>query len=285
MMYHKAQNIAQACQILSEQECLILAGGTDIYPMFGEEIHEKNILDISSIIELTKISQDDLYYYIGAGVSWGQIGEYGFGDDLKALVQSAREVGAVQIQSKATIAGNLCTASPAGDGIVALMALSADIIVQSSKKIRIIPIREFNIGYRQTSLAKNEIITQIRIPKYHDISYSHFEKLGSRRYLVISIAMVAVRLAWDSQGYISRARVIVGACSPVAQNISQLETKLRYSNIAQDLTKLVAYQDFNHLSPINDVRASAQYRRDAVGELVKTSLNAIQNYYYQGKGK
>ncbi len=133
-------------------------------------------------------------------------------DGLKA---AAREVGAWQIQNAATVAGNLCNASPAADGVPPLLALNAAVTVQSATGSRTMPLQHFILGNRRTALAPGEMLTHIHVPAHDPRTRSVFLKLGARRYLVISIAMVSAVVLCARDGTIADLRVAVGACSAV----------------------------------------------------------------------
>ena len=181
-------------------------------------------------------------------------------DGLKA---AAREVGSIQIQNAGTIVGNICNASPAADGVPPLLTLDASVEVSSASGARKVPLTEMLLGVRKTGLVAGEMVTAIHIPDLPNHAVSGFDKLGSRKYLVISIAMVAVVLGMDADGRIDLARVAVGACSPVAQRLPALEARMigmRPSDVA------VVETDLTPLSPIDDVRGSGTYRLDAAAE-------------------
>ena len=131
-------------------------------------------------------------------------------DTLKA---AGREVGGVQIQNRGTIAGNICNASPAADGVPALIALDAEVEVSGQGGIRRLAVAEFIQGNRRTALQDGELVTAIYVPRRSSRALSSFLKLGARRYLIISIAMVAVVVDIDKSGAINHAGVAIGSCS------------------------------------------------------------------------
>ena len=141
-----------------------------------------------------------------------------------ALKAAAREVGSVQIQNRGTVAGNLCNASPAADSVPPLLALDAGVELTSPRGARLMPLADFILGNRRPSGA-DEILTAILVPRTID-GPSAFLKLGARRYLVISIAMVAAALERDGDGAIAEARIAVGSCSAVAQRLPAARARL-----------------------------------------------------------
>ena len=132
----------------------------------------------------------------------------------------------MQIQNAGTLAGNLCNASPAADGVPALLVLDAEVELASAAGTRRLALADFILGNRKTARRPGELVTAVRIPKASAAGRSHFVKLGARRYLVISIVMAAARLAVDEAGLVSEAAIAVGACSAVAQRLPALEAAL-----------------------------------------------------------
>ena len=189
---------------------------------------------------------------------------------------AGREVGGAQIQNRGTLVGNICNASPAADGVPALLALDAAVELWNAAGSRILPLGEFLLGNRRTARRADEIVTAILIPKRSPAARSTFRKLGARRYLVISIAMVAVLIDSDAVGRITHARVAVGACSEVAQRLPELEAEIVGHAADAPLDELVIDGMLSGLSPIEDVRGSADYRRQAALVLVRRALSALR---------
>jgi CO/xanthine dehydrogenase FAD-binding subunit len=272
--YAKPTTLAEALALLGEERWRILAGGTDLYPAQGAKPLRDNVLDINGLAELRGVSETESHWSLGARTSWAQIERHPFPPSFDALRQAAREVGSRQIQNVATVAGNLCNASPAADGVPALMVLDAEVEIRSAEAQRRLPLASFILGNRRTALQPQEMVTAIRIPKSSAGGHSAFHKLGTRRYLVISIAMAAVRLAVED-GIVTKAAVAVGACSAVAQRLAGIEAALdgRIADLA--LADAVMAAPLEELAPIDDVRASAQYRRQAAREIVARAVTAI----------
>jgi CO/xanthine dehydrogenase FAD-binding subunit len=190
------------------------------------------------------------------------------------LKAAAREVGSLQIQNAGTIAGNLCNASPAADGAAALLALDAEVTLASRSNYRTLPLSEFVLGNRKTARRPDELLTSIRVPRRIENALSTFLKLGARRYLVISIVMVAANLVVDPGGDIREALICVGSCSAAALRLTELERALIGRPSRPGLRQVVNAGHLAKLSPIDDVRATAEYRRDAALTLVGRALEA-----------
>jgi CO/xanthine dehydrogenase FAD-binding subunit len=244
---------------------MVLAGGTDLYPARVGRPIEEDVLDVGGIAELRGIDEDDRGWRLGAATTWSELVEAALPPLFDGLKQAAREIGGRQIQNAGTIGGNLCNASPAADGTPCLLALGAEVEIAGAAPRRL-PVGDFVTGPRRTALAPGELVTAIRVPRPSGATRSAFLKLGARRYLVISIAMAAATLE-VADGRVVAARVAVGACSPVARRLPALEAAL----VGAPCDELAARVEAAHLaplSPIDDVRGSAAYRRDVVATLL-----------------
>jgi CO/xanthine dehydrogenase FAD-binding subunit len=267
--YAKPTTVDEALALLGEGAWRILAGGTDFYPAQGVKPFRDNVLDINGLTALRGIVEADDHLVIGARTTWTDIINHPLPAAFDALKQAAREVGSPQIQNVASVAGNLCNASPAADGVPGLLILDAEVELRSTTATRHLPVQEFILGNRRTALQPGEMVTAIRMPK--PTGTSAFVKLGARRYLVISIAMVAARLVVEN-GIVADAAVAVGSCSAVAKRLADVETALRGLPVDHRLAAAVQSAPMTELSPIADVRGSAEYRLDAVREIVARAV-------------
>jgi len=270
--YARPRSLDEALGLLAEAHWRVLSGGTDFYPALGAAPLRDDVLDISALAELRGISTTATHFAIGGLTSWAEIAAAPLPPAFDALKLAAREVGSVQIQNRATVAGNLCNASPAADGVPPLLVLDAEVELRSATGMRTLPLSRFILGNRRTALAPDELLTAIRIPRASAAGGSGFVKLGARRYLVISIAMAAARIAIGAGGRIEAAAVSVGACSPVAVRLAELEAELAGRPADAALAEIVQPRHLAALSPIDDVRASAGYRLDAAREIVARAL-------------
>ena len=268
--YLRPTRLENALAALADRPRTLLAGGTDHYPARATFEPEEDILDLTAIPELNGIALQNGHWRIGALTTWTTIAEAPLPPIFNALKQAALQVGGRQIQNAGTLIGNVCNASPAADGIPPLLALDAEIELRSPTATRTLPLASFVLGPRRTARRADEIATALLIPDAP--GNSHFHKLGARRYLVISIAMVAITLAQDPAGRITRAAIAVGACSPVATRLPALETALL--GHPPD-PALLRPEHLAPLSPIDDMRAPASYRTEAVLELLRRSLEAF----------
>jgi len=264
----------EALAALAETPATVLSGGTDLFPALSFGPLRGTVLDISAISELKGIRFADESIDIGGRTTWSEIVSANLPRGFDGLKAAAREIGAVQIQNQATVAGNICNASPAADGIAALMALDAEVALASHSTRRTLALRDFVLGNRVTARRPDELLTSIHVPRRLENAASAFLKLGARRYLVISIVMVAASLVRDSEGRIREALICVGSCSAKALRLVELERTLAGQRLNADVSKLVEREHLSPLTPIDDVRATAVYRLDAAETLVKRALEA-----------
>jgi len=278
MGYNVLDSLDDALGLLSNTKAKIIAGGTDFFPALGDRAAPAEVLDVSRLPELRSIMYQDSGWRIGAAVRWTEIARADLPASFDGLRLAAREVGSLQIQNSGTIAGNICNASPAADGVPPLLALDAHVEIASAAGTRIVPLKDFITGVRQIDLRENEIVVAILIPDLPQHANSNFQKLGSRKYLVISIAMASA-VAWrDSEQRVQDARVAVGSCSAVAARLPGLEAALigkTYQEISENVQIWSEHLDV--LSPISDVRGSGEYRLDAAQELCKRTVLASLN--------
>lgn len=268
--YAKPTTLEEALVLLGERPWRLLAGGTDFYPALGNRPLGEDVLDINGLAELRGISEAEDGWTIGARATWTDIAYHALPGAFDALRQAAREVGSPQIQNVATVAGNLCNASPAADGVPPLLVLDAEVDLCSATGARRLPLADFVQGNRRTAIRSGEMVTAIRVPKGAAAGNSAFVKLGARRYLVISIAMAAARLVVE-EGVVREAAVALGACSAVAQRLAGVEAALRGVPV-QSLRDAVMAAPMGELSPIDDVRGSASYRIDAAREIAARAV-------------
>ncbi|UVK39313.1 xanthine dehydrogenase family protein subunit M [Mesorhizobium sp. AR10] len=271
--YAKPTTVDEALALLGEAPWRILAGGTDFYPAQGSKPHRENVLDINGLAALRGITETEAHWVIGARTTWTDLVRHPLPAAFDALKQAAREVGSVQIQNVASMAGNLCNASPAADGVPPLLVLDAEVELRSAATTRTLPLQKFILGNRRTELQPDEMVTAIRVPRSVATGTSAFVKLGARRYLVISIAMAAARLTVEG-GIVRDAAVAIGSCSVVAKRLSAVEAALRGLPANALLADAVLSAPMDELSPIGDVRGSAEYRLGAAREIVARAVLA-----------
>ena len=268
--YHAPTDLDEALGLLGAGASVI-AGGTDWYPARGRRLPEEDVLDITRIAALRGVEVGEGWSRIGAAATWAEVASADLPPAFDGLRAAARVVGGVQIQNAGTVVGNLCNASPAADGAPPLLTLDTGVEIASVEGTRRMPLSEFLIGPRKTALGRGEIVTALHVPPQPEGARGAFEKAGARAYLVISIAMTAM-VVRVTGGLIDHARVAVGSCGPTALRLEALERDMigaRPSEVRVEPSHLAP------LSPIDDVRADAAYRAEAVPVQVARMLERL----------
>lgn len=245
-----------------------LAGGTDLMVELaaGRGTPPERVLDLWRIRELHGVWLEPRALVLGALTTYADLRHSALASEIvPALVEAAASVGAVQIQNRGTLGGNLATASPAGDALPVLLALDAEVVLGGPRGERSVPIDAFFLGYRQTALAADEIILRVRIPIVPGRE-ARFRKVGTRR--AQAIAKVSVALAWrdgtdeERHGRAWRGvRVALGSLAAVPIRASATEAVLEGASPTPETADRAAETLAGELAPIDDVRSTAEYRR------------------------
>jgi CO/xanthine dehydrogenase FAD-binding subunit len=272
--YLRPTELTEALAALAEGPRVILAGGTDYYPARVGRPLDDDLLDITALPDLRRIADEGAHWRIPALATWTDLLETRLPPLFDGLRRAARDVGGVQIQNAGTLCGNLCNASPAADGTPNLLAQDAMVELSSARATRCLPVAEFVTGSRAIARRPEEMVTALIVPKPKGDARSTFLKLGARKYLVISIVMVAAVLE-IADGTVVRARIAVGSCSAVAQRLPALEAALAGQRLDASLAEWVRPEHLAPLSPIDDVRGTADYRREAALTIVQRAIREL----------
>jgi CO/xanthine dehydrogenase FAD-binding subunit len=255
-----------------------IAGSTDtIIQLKDGLLQTKELLDISSLNELRYILREGSRVRVGALCTYSEIIESSvLASSCWMFLNACRTIGTPQIQSRATIGGNLANASPAGDTIPPLYVLDATIKVQSSERTRHIPIEKFFLGYRTVDLRPDELITEISFEAVQRPCDATFLKLGLREAHFISLVNVAVWARWTAdEASFSDLRVAMGAVAPVVIRARKCEEFLQNRALAEDVIMRAGRIASDEASPITDVRASAEYRRGVMSSLLYKAVHTL----------
>lgn len=257
-------------QEIPTAERMLLAGGTDLLPRFENGMDLPAILiDLKHLSELTSIREFSDRIEIGALTTIEEINRHPLiGKEFAALAQAAGQFAGVQIRHRATIGGNICNASPAGDTLPGLYAHGARLRLVSIVGHREIPIAEFVTGPGQTTLRGNEILERIILPR--SAGYSTFYKLGLRQSMAIAVFNFAISGKLENDRF-SHLRIAVGAVAPT---VIYLEPFTDAILSGADPAEAVNLVDGN-IAPINDIRASASYRRRALKNVLIYTLEEM----------
>lgn len=283
MNYLKAHTLADAIRLQQETGYSFLAGGTDVYPALEHGWRPKGLLDISAVAELAGgIREHGGWWIVPALATWSEVARAQLPPQFDGLRSAALEVGGRQIQNQGTVAGNVCNASPAADGVTALMALGAHVVVAGSTGEREVPLHDFVLGNRKTARAESELVTCIKVPAAAGRHASVFSKHGSRRYLVISLVMSSAFLEADALGRIRRCGIAVGACAPRSLRLLEAEARLTGMRLEDAAAFSFKGAELDVLCPIDDVRASAAFRRRMARELAERDVRGLARQLYSG---
>jgi carbon-monoxide dehydrogenase medium subunit len=278
MNYIAPETYDEACRVLDEfsTRAKILAGGTDL--MIQMERGQRNP---EVLVSLDRIPGWDALHtqdgvHMGAGTSYRQLEKsLPASGPYAALIEASRQVGGIQVRNVATVAGNLCNASPAADSVPPLLVMDASLTVTGLAGTRSIPVYEFITGRGQTVLASAEILTQIDIPALPQRTSTVFLKAGRRRAMEISFVSVAARITLADDGEtIQTARIALGAVAPTPIRVPAAEQLLEGERLSAEMIKHAARLAVQATDPISDVRASAEYRRHLVEVMVQRAIEA-----------
>lgn len=273
--------LSEALDMLQEYgtRARIVAGATDLLVELQRGVKPTTMLiDISKLQELKYVRADDDWIALGALATHNDVilsevcHQYAL-----PLVQACGEVGAPPIRTRATIAGNIITGSPANDTIAPLLALGAQVILLSPAGERRVSLSEFYVGMRRTVLQPNEILREIRFPKLSNWQRGLFIKLGLRRSQAISVINMALILTFDTQDrqIVRDAQITLGCLAPLIIHAETVETYLRGKQLESEVCLKAGQLALQDVHPIGDVRASATYRLDTLSTLLTHALERI----------
>jgi carbon-monoxide dehydrogenase medium subunit len=277
--YHEPSTLEEACQIMAElkERARPLAGGTDLLVNMKKGlISPKHVISLRMIEALREKDFSKETLRIGACVTAADLAESGqIRETLSGLCKGAASLGSPLIRNQATVAGNLVTARPAADLPPSLMAYGADVMLKSNKGERSIPLKDFFKGPGQTLIGVDEILTKISIEAPPPNSGAGYIKLGVRKALEISLVNVAAFMALDDQdSTIKTARLVLGAVAPVPMRAHSAERILLGEKPTEALFSRAGEAAAKDARPIDDFRASAEYRKAMVEILTKRVLDA-----------
>ncbi len=244
-----------------------LAGGTDLLLQASNQGQPQKLAWIGNIESLHNLTEDGGQWRVGAGISLGElIRNATFRHAAPAIVDAAQLVGSVQIRNQATLLGNICSASPAGDTLPALLVHEAEVEIAESPSL---PLHDFLIAPGQTALAPGKILLSVSLRGLQANEMSCYRRHSERKALDLAFASVAIRLTFEDDGCtVANARLALGAVGPTAMLAKQATESI----VGQPLTKesitscaTIAAETCN---PVSDFRASADYRRQLIRVLV-----------------
>jgi xanthine dehydrogenase iron-sulfur cluster and FAD-binding subunit A len=276
--YFQPATIDEALDLLQAYagQSRIVAGGTDVLVELQRGFRPTaTLIDISKLHDLKYVRRDGDTFRLGALATHNDV--LASPDCVRfalPLVQACAEVGAPQIRTRATIAGNLVTASPANDTITPLMALDAELLLLSKSGERVVPLREFYQGVRRTVLQPGELLREIRFPAISETQRGLFLKLGLRRAQAISVINLALLLTLDGE-QVQDARIALGCLAPTVVHARSAECFLIGKTLDPAVCEEAGRLACGDVAPIDDLRGSAAYRQMTLAALVADGLRRL----------
>ncbi|ERI89673.1 FAD binding domain in molybdopterin dehydrogenase [Clostridiales bacterium oral taxon 876 str. F0540] len=247
----------------------LAAGFTDIIPALrNNKLDHKPVININHVFEIKRIFEHDGRVYIGANVTLNEIIDSKFiKEDFNILAEALKTIGSIQIRNRATLAGNVQNASPSGDGILALTLLEASLILKSSQGEREVLIKDFILGAGKTDLKNNEFIEYVVLNKKYSGYKAYFEKVGLRSAMVIAVASMGVIYKLE-ENKITDIRIAFGAAAPKVLRINEAEEYLMGKELKENILIEAGKIIGKTVCPIDDLRATAEYRRKVCQNLI-----------------
>lgn len=268
------RTVDEALALLADPGGRPIAGGTDLIPLMqADKLRLERAIDLSRLSALRGIRQaGDGLVCIGALTTHAQLEASALlWERATALAQAARSVGGVQTRQRGTVGGNLVHASPAADVTLALLALEAQVTLRSRRGERQLPLADFLTGPGQTARRDDELLTEIAFALPGPASGSAFRKLGKRSAMIIAVVGVATVLVLED-GLIHEARIALGSVAPTVIRAPEAEALLRGQPPGEALFRQAGEIARQEARPIDDFRASAEYRRRMVAVLIRRAL-------------
>lgn len=271
--YVRPDTLDQALEARAEHpDFMLLAGGTDLLVGADKQPEPAGIIDVFGLAPLSSISAaSDGGVSIGAAVPYAaMLDSVVVRQSLPCLVAAAREIGALQIQARGTLGGNIGTSSPVGDSLPCLLALDAEVELASVRGVRAVPYRDYCTGYRKTAIEDDEIITQVHFPARPSGEVQLWRKVGTRRAQSISKVMMAATatVAPGANRVIGQVRIGLGAVADRPIRAREVEDTLAGARPGAELAQRAADVLARTITPIDDIRSRARYRLRVAQNLV-----------------
>ena len=273
MRFEAPQTIDAAVALLAEERGLarVLAGGTDlIVQIRSGRLEPDLVVDLKRIPGLREIAEEDGGFRIGAAVSGAELNEHeGVKKLWPGVVEATDLIGSTQIQGRATMAGNLCNASPAADAVPALVAAAATVRIAGPKGERDLPVEEIPTGPGKTALEPGEIVTSIYLPAQPARAADAYLRFIPRTEMDIAVVGAGVYVELEEDGSCSAARVALGAVGPKVMLVEDAAQALIGTRVEEADLEALAAAASAAATPIDDKRGTKEYRTKVAGVIAK----------------
>lgn len=271
-------SLPSVLSLLAEQPgaWLPIAGGTDVMVQYAAgKLSARKLVSLWNLPELRRIDVSEGEIRVGAAATYSDLLEHEIvATEFPLLASAARWTGGIANQNRGTLGGNIVNASPAADSLPALLVYEADLLLVSARGERSIPYREFHTGYKQTVLAPDELIREIRLARRFGAFFSYSRKVGARNAQAISKVCIAA-LARVTHGVVEDARIALGSVAPVPLRMSKTEGVIQGSGLDAATVNRARETAMDEVRAIDDIRSTAAYRRAVSGNLVAGFLTRL----------
>ena len=276
MECQRPATLAEALTLLASGAGRPFAGGTDLMVLYNAgRLQDTRFLDISRLAELKGIRETPTHLDLGALCTFTELLEHpAIHRHTPNLVKSARATGALAIQNRGTLGGNIANASPAGDTPPCLLAYEAELDLVSVRGTRVVPYEAFHRGYKLMDLAPDELVARIRLPKPVGTQVHYFRKVGTRQAQAIAKVSLAC-VAQVTEGRIAKVRIGLGAVAPAPVRAFNVEAVLEGQPLAALPVDAALRALETDMSPIDDIRSTAHYRGTVLRNILGQALRLL----------
>ena len=253
------------------------AGGTDLMVLLeAGKLGHRNYVNIWGLNELQGIQVTDTHVTLGALTTYTEVQAHPIlQSEFPMLCQAASETGGLAIQNRGTLGGNIVNASPAADSPPALLVYDAEIELLSTSGSRWLPYNGFHTGYKQMTIAPDELLARIRLPRTTRGASHYYRKVGTRKAQAISKVCFA-GLARIDHGHIEDVRIALGSVAPIIVRCVETENTLRGRACGAETTRAACASLSREISPIDDIRSTAKYRLQVAQNLLADFLSTLE---------
>ena len=287
MEYALPQSVDEALSKLnSEPYAIVFAGATDLIPQLrGGRAEPRLLVDLKKIPSLINLSFSKGTWKIGAATPVSSIkNNEKLTKELPGLSEASALIGSDQIQNRASLGGNVCTASPGADTVPSLMVNDALVVIASNSGPRTIPVADVITGPGSISLGSGEFLIEFLVPQPPSRTSDAYERFIPRTEMDIAVVDAAARISLDENGHCKEAKIAIGAAAPTVIRIPVAERILQGKKINDEVLTEVMDETSKACNPINDKRGTIEYRRQVAGVLVKRVILLAEKRALDNKG-